>query len=74
MICLRACLPAATGKLTHHWIGLSNVTNVWRWTDGTNTSGYVSNADPYAHWYHGFYGTWDPTNCVFAHASYPYSR
>jgi hypothetical protein len=67
-------LIAATGKLTHYWIGLSNVSNVWRWADGTNTTGFVSDTTPYGHWYHGFTGSWDPSYCVFAHGSYPYSR
>jgi hypothetical protein len=68
------CLPAATGKLWHYWMGLSNVSNVWRWADGSNTTGYVSDVTPYGHWYHGFAGTYTTTDCIFAHLSYPWSR
>jgi hypothetical protein len=65
---------AGTSKLWHYWMGIANTTAGWRWPDGTMASGYVSNANPYAHWYNTFQATWVPSDCIFGHLSYPYSR
>ena len=65
---------AGTGKLWHYWMGIENTTTGWRWPDGTLTTGYVSNANPYSHWYNNFQTTWTVTDCIFGHLSYPYSK
>ena len=65
---------AGTGKLWHYWMGIENTTAGWRWPDGTLTTGYVSNANPYSHWYNNFQTTWTVTDCIFGHLSYPYSK
>lgn len=66
--------PAVSGRLTHYWLGIQNVNNVWRWNDGTNTTGYVISTQPYARWYHGFAAQWEKGSfCTFAHGSLMYS-
>ena len=56
-------------------MGVANTTTGWRWPDGTTTTGYVNNDAPYyAHWHSTFQQYWDPTDCIFGHLSYPYSK
>jgi hypothetical protein len=68
------CSDTGTGVLANYWTGLANTTAGWRWPDGTMTTGYVSNADPYSHWYNDFGDLMSANDCIYARLLQPYSK